>query len=199
MAGITPSQTVGPYFSYCLTPTRYPLNEIFSADLLVPGLEGEKIRIEGRVLDGDGAAITDAMVEIWQADARGEYVGGGGASPKSNVGFKGFGRAETGAKGEFGFSTVKPGRVPGPNGAMQAPHVAVTVFSRGMLTHLFTRIYFDDEASNKDDPVLCAVPADRRSTLVAKSAQSGATRVYRFDIRIQEGPNGEPETVFFAA
>lgn len=199
MSGITPSQTVGPYFSYCLTPARYPLHEVFSTDLLVPGLEGEKIRIEGRVLDGDGAPVPDALVEIWQADSRGAYASADGDAQKSNLAFKGFGRSDTGPNGEFGFSTVKPGRVEGPNGKPQAPHIGVTIFSRGMLTHLFTRIYFDDEASNAQDVVLSAVPAERRATLLAKGVQTGASKVYRIDIRLQEGPNGEAETVFFAA
>jgi len=199
MPGITPSQTIGPFFSYCLTPARYPLHEVFSTDLLVPGLEGEKIRIEGRVLDGDGAPVTDAMIEIWQADSRGAYAGADSASQKSNTGFKGFGRAETGPNGEFGFATIKPGRVEGPGGKLQAPHIGVTIFSRGMLTHLFTRIYFDDEGSNSEDAALSAIPAERRTTLVAKGTQTGPTKVYRFDIRLQEGPNGEAETVFFAA
>jgi protocatechuate 3,4-dioxygenase, alpha subunit len=198
MSKITPSQTVGPFFSYCLTPARYPLHEVFSTDLVVPGLEGEKIRIEGRVIDGDGKAVSDALVEIWQADAQGSYAHAL-AGQKANVAFKGFGRSDTGANGEFGFSTIKPGRVDGPNGGKQAPHIGVTVFSRGILTHLFTRIYFDDEPSNAEDATLAAVPADRRATLVAKGVQTGATKVYRFDIRMQEGPNGEPETVFFAA
>jgi protocatechuate 3,4-dioxygenase alpha subunit len=199
MSGITPSQTVGPYFSYCLTPARYPLHEVFSSDLTVPGLTGEKIRIEGRVFDGDGKGVSDALVEIWQADAQGSYAHAEAGGPTANVAFKGFGRSDSGPNGEFGFSTIKPGRVEGPGGARQAPHIGVTVFSRGMLTHLFTRIYFDDESSNAEDPVLAAVPADRRATLIAKGVQTGATKVYRFDIRIQEGPNGEAETVFFAA
>jgi protocatechuate 3,4-dioxygenase alpha subunit len=198
MSGITPSQTVGPYFSYCLTPARYPLHEVFSTDLTVPGLDGAKIRIEGRVLDGDGTPVTDALVEIWQADSRGVYATAAEA-PKSNVAFKGFGRSDTGPNGEFGFSTIKPGRVEGPSGKPQAPHIGVTVFSRGMLTHLFTRIYFDDEASNAQDAILSAVPSERRATLIAKGTQTGPTKVYRFDIRLQEGPNGEAETVFFAA
>jgi protocatechuate 3,4-dioxygenase alpha subunit len=199
MSGITPSQTVGPYFSYCLTPARYPLREVFSTDLVTPGLEGERIRIEGRVIDGDGVGVSDAMIEIWQADAKGSYVHASRTGAPSNVAFKGFGRSDTGPAGEFGFSTIKPGRADGPNGSRQAPHIGVTVFSRGMLTHLFTRIYFDDEGSNAEDPVLSAVPADRRETLIAKGEQSGATKVYRFDIRMQEGADGQPETVFFAA
>lgn len=199
MTGITPSQTIGPYFSYCLTPARYPLHEVFSTDLLVPGLEGQKIRIEGCVSDGDGVGVSDAMVEIWQADAQGSYATAASDGQKPNVAFKGFGRAETGANGEFGFSTIKPGRVPGPDGRPQAPHIGVTVFSRGMLTHLFTRVYFDDEPANGEDAVLSAVPSDRRATLIAKGTPSGSSTVYRFDIRLQEGPNGEAETVFFSA
>ena len=199
MSGITPSQTVGPYFAYCLTPARYPLHEVFSSDLVVAGLEGEKIRIEGRVIDGDGAGVSDAMVEIWQADAQGSYAHAAAAGPKGNVAFSGFGRSDTGPNGEYAFSTIKPGRVAGVNGAPQAPHIGVTVFSRGMLTHLFTRIYFEDESSNAQDAALTAVPEDRRETLIAKCSQSGSTKLYRFDIRMQEGPDGEAETVFFAA
>jgi protocatechuate 3,4-dioxygenase alpha subunit len=199
MSGITPSQTVGPYFAYCLTPAQYPLHEVFGTDLTTPGLEGERIRIEGRIVDGDGAGISDAMIEIWQADAQGAYAHAAAALPKTNVAFKGFGRSDTGANGEFGFSTIKPGRVEAPNGGLQAPHIGVTIFSRGMLTHLFTRIYFDDETSNAEDAVLAAAPADRRSTLIAKGERAGSTKIYRFDIRIQEGANGEAETVFFSA
>jgi protocatechuate 3,4-dioxygenase alpha subunit len=198
MTGITPSQTVGPYFSYCLTPARYPLHEVFGTDLITPGLEGEKIRIEGRIIDGDGAGIPDAMIEIWQADAKGSYAHAARSAAKANTGFKGFGRSDTGPNGEFGFSTIKPGRVEGPNGTRQAPHIGVTIFSRGMLTHLFTRIYFDDESSNAEDPILAAIPADRRDTLIAKGVQTGSSKVYRFDVRIQEGADGQPETVFFS-
>ncbi|MDB5596718.1 MAG: pcaG [Hyphomicrobiales bacterium] len=194
MSGITPSQTVGPYFAYCLTPSRYPLHEVFSTDLTVPGVEGERIVVTGRVLDGDGLGISDAMVEIWQADAKGTFDHGSASTVKSNSGFKGFGRAETTADGTYTFTTVKPGRVPGADGKLQAPHLAVTVFSRGMLTHLFTRIYFDDEASNAEDQVLNLIPADRRATIVAK-AHKGSPKEYVLDIRIQGGD----ETVFFEA
>lgn len=194
MSGITPSQTVGPYFAYCLTPSRYPLHEVFSTDLTVPGLEGERIVVTGRVFDGDGLGISDAMVEIWQADAKGGFDHASQATSKSNKGFKGFGRAETTQDGTYTFTTVKPGRVPGADGKLQAPHLAVTVFSRGMLTHLFTRIYFDDETCNAEDQVLNLIPADRRATLIAKTV-AGAGKTYQLDIRIQGGD----ETVFFEA
>ena len=196
MLGITPSQTVGPFYAYCLTPTKYKLHEIFTNDLIVPGLEGEKIRIEGRVLDGDNAGIPDAMIEIWQADAKGGFAharGGQGA----NTGFKGFGRVEPDKEGKYHFITIKPGRVKTPDGKLQAPHIDVAVFARGMLKHLVTRIYFGDEESNEADPVLSQVPADRRDSLIAKPQGNGGDKVYRFDIRIQEGAEGPPETQFF--
>lgn len=195
-AGITPSQTVGPYFAYCLTPDDYPTRVIFSADLTVPSLAGASIRIDGRVLDGDGAPVSDAMVEIWQADPDGRYAHPADLGRPSNSGFTGFGRAASDAEGRYSFITVKPGRVPGPNGTVQAPHIAVTVFARGMLAHLWTRIYFADEAeANAGDPVLALVtdPA-ARATLVA-GREPGAKAAYRFDIRLQ----GDDETVFFAA
>ena len=191
--GITPSQTVGPYYAYCLTPSRYPLEEIFSNDLTRPGLDGDVIRIEGRVIDGDGAPVADAMLEFWQADGRGRFdhaLGGRG----SNVGFKGFGRIEPDSEGNWSVTTIKPGRVAMKDGALQAPHIDVAVLARGMLRNLTTRIYFADEASTADDPVLKLVPADRRDTLIARK-EGG---VYRFDIRLQEGADGIPETVFFA-
>lgn len=193
MAGITPSQTVGPYYAYCLTPARYSLPVVFTNDLTRPGLEGEVVRIEGRVLDGDNVGIPDSMLEFWQADAKGSFdhaLGGKG----SNVGFKGFGRIEPGAEGQWSLTTIKPGRVKDANGVEQAPHIDVAVFSRGMLKHLTTRIYFSDEPSNAADPILALVPEDRRNTLIARRDGD----VYRFDVRIQEGPDGVPETVFFA-
>jgi protocatechuate 3,4-dioxygenase alpha subunit len=196
MLGITPSQTVGPFYAYCLTPTKYKLHEIFTNDLIVPGLEGEKIRIEGRVLDGDNVGIFDAMVEIWQADAKGSFAHARDHQG-ANTGFKGFGRVEPDKEGKYHFLTIKPGRVEAPDGKLQAPHIDVAVFARGMLKHLVTRIYFGDEESNKDDPVLSQVPADRRDTLTAKPRGNGREKVYRFDIRIQEGSEGPPETQFF--
>lgn len=190
--GQTPSQTVGPYFAYGLTPEQYgyPLASIASADLRRPDVAGQEIRIEGRVLDGNGEAANDAMIEIWQADPEGRYAHP--ADGRGNVAFKGFGRCGTGtdAESRFIFETLKPGAVD----AAQAPHVNVIVFMRGLLSHLYTRIYFADEAAaNAKDPVLLSVPAERRDTLIAAREESGGVVVYRFDIHMQ----GERETVFF--
>jgi protocatechuate 3,4-dioxygenase alpha subunit len=193
MAEITPSQTVGPYFAYGLTPRgKYDWKDTFGTDLVTPDASGERIRIEGRVLDGDGLPINDCMIEIWQADAQGRY-----ASPadprRPNAAFRGFGRAGTDAEGRYGFDTIKPGPVPGLEGKMQAPHVVLAVFARGMLRQSYTRIYFADEAANADDAILALVPPERRATLVAAKTMAQGRAIYTFDIRMQ----GEAETVFF--
>jgi protocatechuate 3,4-dioxygenase alpha subunit len=195
--GQTPSQTVGPFFAYGLTPQQYgyPLTSIASADLRTPEIAGELIRIEGRVFDGKGDVVGDAMIEIWQADPQGRYAhpadsrGGNVAFP--NIAFRGFGRCGTGtdAENRFVFETLKPGAVDDD----QAPHVNVIVFMRGLLSHLYTRIYFADEAANAGDPVLQSVPAERRDTLIAAADDSSGVVVYRFDIHMQ----GDKETVFF--
>jgi protocatechuate 3,4-dioxygenase alpha subunit len=193
--GQTPSQTVGPYFAYGLVPEQYgyEMSSIAGASLARSDIEGERIRIEGRVLDGDGKPISDALIEIWQADAAGRY-----AHPAdkrgSNVSFKGFGRCGTGtdAENRFFFDTVKPASVDG----RQAPHINVIVFMRGLLVHAYTRLYFSDEAAaNAEDPVLASVPAERRATLIAERTATPAGIVYRFDIHMQ----GDNETVFFDA
>jgi protocatechuate 3,4-dioxygenase, alpha subunit len=199
---ITPSQTVGPFFAYGLTPKgrcqwdpngSYSWKETIGDNLVTPDASGEKIHIEGRVTDGDGAPINDAMIEIWQADAQGRYAHPRDNRALPNTQFKGFGRSATDKDGIYGFDTVKPGSVPGPNGKPQAPHIVVCIFSRGMLRQIYTRLYFSDEKANDADPILALVPAARRGTLIAhKEARSGAT-VYRFDIRVQ----GKDETVFF--
>jgi protocatechuate 3,4-dioxygenase, alpha subunit len=196
MSGVTPSQTVGPFFAYCLTPADYSLPEIFSNDLNVPGLAGEKIRIEGQVLDGDGAGIPDAVVEIWQADASGSFPKSANA-PGSNVSFTGFGRCGSGPDGSYAFSTIKPGRVAAPDGVLQAPHLDVNILARGLLKQLVTRIYFADESANETDPILALVPADRRATLIAKLEKRNGEQVYVLDLRLQEGADGVAETVFF--
>jgi protocatechuate 3,4-dioxygenase alpha subunit len=203
MSDITPSQTVGPFFAYGLAPHSrcdwqpskiYDWKATVGADLVTPDATGTRIRIEGRVLDGDGLPINDAMIEIWQADGQGRY-----AHPRDNRGarpntkFKGFGRSATDKAGVYSFDTVKPGAVPGPGGKPQAPHIVVCIFSRGMLRQVYTRIYFSDEAANAADPILALVPEDRRGTLVAHKEIRGDQAVYRFDIRVQ----GENETVFF--
>jgi len=189
----TPSQTVGPYFAYGLAPEQYgyqqQLTSIAGSRMAESDTEGEHIRVEGRVFDGAGNPISDALIEIWQADSRGRYAHP--ADPRgSNNTFKGFGRCGTGTdpQNRFWFDTIKPGQVdPG-----QAPHLNVIVSMRGMLLHAFTRIYFSDEAANATDNVLAAVPAARRDTLIAQGQGAG---VYRFDIHMQ----GDQETVFFDA
>ncbi|MGO9007743.1 MAG: protocatechuate 3,4-dioxygenase subunit alpha [Beijerinckiaceae bacterium] len=198
MSTLTPSQTVGPFFAYCLTPADYSLGEIFSNDLNTPGLAGQRVRIEGRVLDGDGVGIPDAVVEIWQADSNGAYPHSD-AKSGSNVLFKGFGRCGCGPDGGYAFSTIKPGRVQGPGGRLQAPHLGVNIFARGLLKQLVTRIYFGDESANESDPVLALVPAERRATLIARQEKRNGETIYVLDLRLQEGASGEAETVFFEA
>jgi protocatechuate 3,4-dioxygenase alpha subunit len=194
MSTITPSQTVGPYFAIGLAPESLSLNWISTVtnNLITPDVSGERIRIEGRVLDGDGEPIDDCLLEIWQADAAGRYAHPADwAGP--NTAFKGFGRASTDAAGHYLFQTIKPGRVSGPQGGLQAPHIMLGVFARGMLRQQYARIYFAGEAANADDPVLALVPAARRATLMATPTAGTDPVVYQFDIHLQ----GEHETVFF--
>ncbi len=189
----TPSQTIGPYFAYGLTPEQYgyAYKDLVGGRLVDEETEGEHIRLVGRVFDGEGKSVDDAMIEIWQADARGRYAHP--ADPRgTNAPFKGLGRVGTGTDPEnrFVFETVKPGRVD----EKQAPHLNMIVFMRGLLSHVFTRVYFSDEAgANAADPVLASVPEDRRETLIARRAETATGIVYRFDIHMQ----GERETVFF--
>jgi protocatechuate 3,4-dioxygenase alpha subunit len=191
---ITPSQTVGPYFEYGLTPNhKYVWNDAFNNNLVTPDASGERIRIEGQVFDGDGQAISDCMVEIWQADAQGRFADPQDKRALPNSTFRGFGRCGTDANGAYSFDTIRPGSVPDPDGKPQAPHLLVAVFARGMLVQSYTRIYFGDEKANAADPVLALVPTERRATLIAKREAGGGNAVYRFDIRMQ----GDDETVFF--
>ncbi|SDF98028.1 protocatechuate 3,4-dioxygenase alpha subunit [Bradyrhizobium brasilense] len=191
--GITPSQTVGPYFKYGLTPNgEYEWNDAFTSNLLTPDVSGERIRVEGKVYDGDGAVIPDCMLEIWQADAQGRFSDPQDARALPNSSFKGFGRCGTDKNGAYAFDTIKPGVVPDADGKPQAPHILLAVFARGMLLHLYTRIYFDDEAGNAGDSTLALVPADRRATLIARR-KAGAGNTYTFDVHLQ----GDNETVFF--
>jgi len=185
----TPSQTVGPYFAYTLTPEQYGYNfTSLAGPRMADGeIPGEHIRVTGQVLDGDGVPVSDAMIEIWQADASGRYP-----DVSRQDGFMGFGRAGTGTDphNRFWFDTIKPGAT--PDG--QAPHLNVIVFMRGLLSHLFTRIYFSDEAAlNAADPVLDSVDEARRQTLIARREEIPGGIVYRFDIHMQ----GASETVFF--
>jgi len=191
----TPSQTVGPYFAYGLTPEQYgyPFKELTRNRLCDADTDGERIRIVGRVFDGAGDVIPDAMIEIWQADAQGRYAHP--ADPRgSNIGFKGFGRFGTGTDPEnrFLFDTIKPGAI----GDGQAPHINVIVFMRGILLHAYTRLYFSDEAAaNASDPVWSALDAGRRDTLIAERQETDDGVFYHFDIHMQ----GDRETVFFDA
>lgn len=184
----TPSQTVGPYLHLGLTWNTTP-------DLTLGNPKGERIVIQGRVLDGEGQPIPDALIEIWQANAAGRYNHPEDTQDKPlDSGFKGFGRVPTDKEGRFRFTTMKPGAVPGPGNSLQAPHVNVCLSMRGMLRHLYTRIYFSDEAGNANDPVLGLIEdAGRRATLVADK-KAGAAE-YRWDIVMQ----GANETVFFDA
>ncbi|MGX1103239.1 MULTISPECIES: protocatechuate 3,4-dioxygenase subunit alpha [Bradyrhizobium] len=192
--GITPSQTVGPYFKYGLTPNgEYEWNDAFTSNLLTSDVSGERIRVEGKVYDGDGAVIPDCMLEIWQADAQGRFSDPQDARALPNSSFKGFGRCGTDKNGAYAFDTIKPGSVPDADGKPQAPHTLLAVFARGMLLHLYTRIYFEDEAGNVADSTLALVPADRRPTLIARRKKAGTGNVYTFDVHLQ----GDSETVFF--
>lgn len=188
---LTPSQTVGPFFHFMLTPKAYGVREIFTSDLTTEGPGGERLRIEGRVFDADGAPIPDAMVEIWQADANGAYAHPASTKPAAN-GFRGFGRCPTDAHGAFAFDTIMPGVVLTFGGVAQSPHIAVALFARGMTKQLLTRIYFAGRADLASDPVLALVPPERRATLIAPEI---ATGLRTFDIRL----GGDAETVFFEA
>jgi protocatechuate 3,4-dioxygenase, alpha subunit len=185
LLGSTPSQTVGPFFGFALPYEAGPL--------VVPLTDPDVVRIEGVVRDGAGEPVPDALIEIWQANRSGRYAHPADDREELRLedGFIGFGRCGTGPDGRYWFATVKPGRVPGANGALQAPHIAVNVLARGLLRQLPTRIYFPDEPqANAADPVLASIedPA-ARETLVAR--EEGG--VLRFDIRLQ----GDGETVFF--
>jgi protocatechuate 3,4-dioxygenase alpha subunit len=221
--GQTPWQTVGPFFHFGL-PWKGGADLVGSSQLgarpeLMPpqhyllrepaqpqGVQGRRIEIVGQVFDGEGAAVPDALLEIWQADAAGRYVcddGSGGARPFA-AGFMGFGRAASAEDGSYRFLTIMPGRVAGPRGALQAPHIALGILGRGLIKRLVTRIYFENEAGNDGDPILSLVPAARRATLIARrpaaaAASTAATggaasaTLYRLDLHLQ----GERETVFF--
>jgi protocatechuate 3,4-dioxygenase alpha subunit len=188
---LTATQTVGPFFHDCL------MREDARCDVLAaPDCEGVRIRVEGRVFDGDGAAVPDAVLEVWQANAHGRYNHPADRRDLPlDPRFTGYGRIATGADGTYCFATVKPGAVPFGESRAQAPHVAIIVQGRGLLNHLYTRLYFDDEPANAADPVLQRVPAERRATLVARREANAADGVivYRHDVVLQ----GAGETVFF--
>ena len=186
---LTSSQTVGPFFSPALLRADARRNV-----LVQPETVGTRIRIEGRVFDGDGLVIPDALIEIWQANASGRYNHPSDTGPAAlDPTFSGFGRSGTEENGIYWFETIKPGQVVFDETRLQAPHINVTVFARGLLNHLVTRLYFADETANAQDPVLQLVPDSRRSTLIATRHGNGESVTYRFDIVLQ----GANETVFF--
>ena len=178
------SQTIGPYL-------RIGLEWMVIEDLAPQGVAGERVRIEGRIVDADGKPVNDAAVEIWQANSHGKHASPEDAQDKPlEQGFRGYGRSLTDEAGGFRFRTIKPGQVPGPDGKLQAPHITVTIFMRGLLKQLQTRMYFPDDSANAEDPVLTLVPAERRATLIAKKRGDG---VLEWNVALQ----GKNETVFF--
>ena len=182
---LTPSQTAGPYLEIGL------LDDLIGSSL-VPSDDPRSLRIRGRLLDGAGAPVPDGMVEIWQANASGRYAHPADAREDVPLddGFTGFGRSGTNEDGWFEFVTVKPGRVPMPDGRLQAPHIVVGVFARGLLKRLATRLYFPGDPANDSDPFLSGLAPTERASLVAHSEED----CLRFDIRLQ----GEQQTTFFA-
>jgi protocatechuate 3,4-dioxygenase alpha subunit len=176
----TPSQTVGPYLHLGLTDQRSVPRIAGEA------VKGERLWLTFRIVDGEGQAIPDAMIELWQADAEGIY------NRSAESPFRGFGRLATAEDGSCTFETIRPGRVAGPDGAPQAPHINVSIFGRGLLKRLSTRVYFADEPANTKDPVLALVPENRRATLLAHPEPARAGN-WTFEIRLR----GEDETVFF--
>ena len=182
----TTAQTVGPFFSIGME--RLNCNE-----LARPDVAGERVTIEGRVLDADGVGVPDAIIELWQANSLGKYAHPEDRQEKPvQAGFQGYGRIPTDEDGKFRFTTIKPGPVPGPDGKLQAPHIAVSVFMRGLMRRAVTRIYFPDEAGNAGDFALGLVEEGRRGTLIARQTP-GREGLLQWDV-IMQGPG---ETVFF--
>jgi len=182
----TTSQTVGPYF-------KIGLQWLNRDNLVGEGVSGERVTIQGRVFDGDGVPVPDAILEIWQANAQGKYDHPEDTQDKPlEPGFKGYGRIPTDKQGVFRMATIKPGPVPGPDGKEQAPHLVVSVFMRGLERRLVTRIYFPDEPRNAVDFILNLVEPARRSTLIAKKT-AGGPGTLEWNVILQ----GSDETVFF--
>jgi protocatechuate 3,4-dioxygenase, alpha subunit len=184
----TTSQTVGPFF-------KIGLQQLYRDNLAGEGVSGQRVTIQGRVLDGDGNPVPDAILEIWQANAHGKYAHPEDAQDKPlEPGFKGYGRVPTNSDGSFRFATIKPGPAPGPDGKPQAPHLLISVFMRGVLRRLVTRIYFPNEPSNAADFILNLVEPARRATLIAiPKASAGDAGTLEWNVVLQ----GADETVFF--
>jgi protocatechuate 3,4-dioxygenase, alpha subunit len=179
-------QTVGPFF-------RIGFAWLHDQNVAGTAAAGERLEITGRILDGDGKPVPDGAIEIWQANCHGKYAHPEDTQDKPlEPGFKGYGRVPTDDDGRFRFTTIKPGRVPGPNGKAQAPHLAVSVFTRGLLRRLITRMYFPDEPSNREDFALSLVEPARRATLIAKKVD-GRPNALEWNVILQ----GSDETVFF--
>lgn len=179
-------QTVGPFF-------HIGLSRLYVDNLAGPGVSGEHVEIEGRVLDADGQGVPDAMLELWQANAQGKYAHPEDTQEKPiEQGFQGYGRIPTSEDGSFRFRTIKPGRVPGPDGKLQAPHIVVSVFMRGLLRRLVTRIYFPDDRANSEDFALNLVEPPRRATLMARKSDK-RQGLLEWNVILQ----GPEETVFF--
>ena len=200
----TPSQTGGPYVHIGLAPQQAGFDIFennFGNVLVQPATLGERIRVEGRVFDGTGTLLRDVLIEVWQANAAGKYAHPADRQDKPlDPAFRGWGR--TGADfdtGVYSFETIKPGQVVGANGQPQAPHICLILFARGINLGLHTRLYFaDEDLANAADPVLNGIEWEvRRKTLLASREQRAGEVVYRFDIRIQDTPDGGKETVFF--
>jgi protocatechuate 3,4-dioxygenase alpha subunit len=184
---LTPSQTVGPFFHLGFLGPRS------LGALAGPGAKGIRVHMVCSVFDGDGVPIPDAMIEVWQANADGKYRHPDDTQEKPlDPAFNGFGRFPTVADGSCVFETIRPGRVPGGNNSMQAPHLNIAVFARGLLKRAATRLYFSDDPANDEDPVLALVLKERRGTLLAHPDAENPG-VWRFDIYL----SGERETVFF--
>ncbi|WGW05167.1 protocatechuate 3,4-dioxygenase subunit alpha [Tropicibacter oceani] len=194
----TPSQTAGPYVHIGLAPGAAGFDiykQELGKDIAGPIANGERIRVEGLVIDGTGSPVKDVLLEVWQANADGRYAHPEGGGPVEE-GFRGWGRVITDfATGEWGFDTIKPGKTPGRNGSVQAPHINLWIVARGINIGLNTRMYFEDEAeANAQDPVLNLIEwENRRGTLIAGRSERDGQAVYRFEIRLQ----GDGETVFF--
>lgn len=183
----TPSQTVGPFFHLgCTGPASV-------GSLVTPASKGERVSLVCRVMDGAGQPVPDAMIEIWQANADGRYAHPEDPQQKPlDPSFNGYGRLATDEQGRCSFATIKPGRVPGNDGTLQAPHINISIFARGLLKRLATRAYFAGDPANAEDPVLALVPPDRRSTLLTRCDGTDKCR-WLFDIHLC----GEHESVFF--
>lgn len=185
----TPSQTVGPFFHLALDRAEW-------ADMTKDNPVGQRIAVEGRLTDGDGVPVADACLELWQANAAGRYAHPDDTRTDKPLDphFRGFGRVSTDAEGSFRFTTIRPGPVPGTGNALQAPHIAVALFARGLLKPLYTRIYFEGDPLNEADPVLRSIdePARRRTLLATRRNGTGIPTWTR-DIVMQ----GANETVFF--